>query len=114
MSLSDSISKASFQAQEAIYGDPIFFQDAETEEYTIEYKGVFKSTFTLVDSVTQQQFVSDIPTIWVKRPTPIPMAQDLKVRWKDRYFQIKEVHTDVDENAYNLLLHNIQAPEEEA
>ena len=109
MSIADSIAHASFGSQKAVYGDPIFFAD-DDGNYTIEGRGIFKSQFALVDSVTQQEIVSDIPTLWVSRPTPIPMAQGLRVRYMDSYFSIKEVHNDVDRNAYNLLLHHVSAP----
>ena len=104
------MAQASFSSQKRIYGDPVYFQD-DDGNYTIEGRGIFKSQFTLVDSVTQQEILSDTPTIWVSRPTPIPMAQELKVRWKDSYFVIKEVQNDIDRNAYNLLLHEIGAPD---
>ena len=85
----------------------------EGGEYSIEYVGIFKADASFTDSITQQQVISSTPTIWVERPTPIPMVQDLRVRWKDQYFSIKEIHNDTDQNAYNLLLHEIPAPAEQ-
>ena len=109
MSIADRLTQASFNPQKAIYGDPIFFQDDEGE-YSIEGRGIFRSQFALVDSVTQQEVVSDIPTIWISSPAPVTLTQGLKVRWKDEYFSIKEIHRDVDRNAYNILLHEIEGP----
>ena len=109
MSLNDRISQASFSPQKKVYGDPIFFQDEEGD-YSIESTGIFKSQFTLVDSVGQQEVVSDVPTIWVSRPTAVDLDQGMRIKWKGQYFIIKEIHNDVDHNAYNLLLHSIEAP----
>ena len=110
MSLSDSIVQSSFSPQEAVYGDPVFFR-ADDGEYSIEAKGIFKSQFILVDSMTQQEVLSDSPAIWIRRPTPIPMVQNLKLRHLDNYYQISEVRNDTDENAYNLVLHKIRPPD---
>lgn len=109
MSLSDAIIQASFSSQKDVYSDPIFFQD-DDGGYTIEGRGIFKAAFNFVDSTTQQDFVANTPTLWVSRPAPVRVAQGVKVKWKESYFRIKEVHNDVDRNAYNLLLHEIKAP----
>lgn len=110
MSLSDNISQASFSAQETVYSDPVLFEDEEGN-YTIEAKGIFKSQYTLVDSMTQQEVVSDVPTVWIRRPHPIQLAQGQKLKTKEKYYQIKEIHSDIDENCDNLLLHEIASPD---
>lgn len=109
MSIADKLAQVAFNPQKAIYGDPVFFQDDEGE-YSIKGRGIFRSQFALVDSVTQQEVVTDMPTIWLSSPAPVTLRQGLKVRWKDEYFAIKEIHRDVDRNAYNILLHEIEGP----
>lgn len=110
MSLNDRIVQSSFAPQKAIHADPIFFQDQEGN-YTIETLGIFKSEFVIVDSITQQDTVSDVPTIWLSRPTVVPIYQGIRLYHLGKYYQVKEVHIDVDMNAQNLLLHEIAAPE---
>lgn len=111
MSVADAINRAAFKTQKRIYGDPIFFKDEEGN-FTIESVGIFKSDYSFTDSITQQQVISEEPTIWVERPTVVPIVQGTQIKWKESYFQVKELHNDVDHEAYNLLLHEIAAPEE--
>ena len=113
MSISDRITQSSFLSQKAIYADPIFFED-DDGDYTVEGEGIFKSQFALIDSTTQQEVITASPTIWIARPAPKTLTQGLKVRWRDNYYQITEIHNDVDHNAYNILLHEIEAPVEES
>ncbi len=93
--------------QKKIYGDPIFFEDEE-EEFTLEYCGIFKSRFQFVDAISQQQVISEEPTFWVSWPLEgVEIKQGTKLQWKDRLFRIKELKRDVDNNAMNLVVHEV-------
>ena len=116
MSVSDGIVASSFGPQKTIYSDKIYFQD-EGGDYTVESSGIYKEDYSFTDSITQQQIITSGPTLWIERPTVVPINQNtrIKVELKNgpRYFRVTEIHKDVDESAYNLILHDLAAPSED-
>ena len=111
MSLFDKSRDALLNTQESIFADEIFFQDSQGD-FTIAFKGIFKSEGVLIDSVTQQEIVSDEPVLWIKNQLPdgVVASEGKLIKLSDKYFKIKDVRNDLDDSGFNLALYEVRDP----
>lgn len=111
MSLYESAVNPLLDSQEIVFSDDIFLQD-EDGQFTVPFKGIFKSQGLLVDSITQQQFFSQNPMMWIrsKLPEGITIKQGSIIEHNDKYYTVKEIQDDVDKSCMNLVLYETQSP----
>ena len=111
MSLFDNSRDALLDVQESILADEIFFQDTDGN-FTIAFKGILKAEGVLIDSVTQQEIVSNEPVIWIKNQLPegLVVEEGKLLKFLDKYFKIKQIQNDLDESCLNLYLYEVREP----
>lgn len=86
------------------FAEPFFFED-NAGEFTIEWQGIYTEKFQAIDSITQQEIISQGPVMWVRLPTPVPIAQNTRLKFKEKTYRIESIHNDHDDSCANLFLY---------
>ena len=112
MSTDDAALGGLLASQEALFGDPILYKDPETGNFTTEARGIFSVDHEVVDSVTQQSYVANVPSLWIRFPQPVLLGQGTEIKIGESYYRVSEVHYDADGAAARVLLKKMAAPNE--
>ena len=112
MAVYDTALDAMLGVQDQVLGDKVQYRDTDTGAFNIPGRGIFHVQTELIDGVTQQAYISNTPSLWIRTPAPVEPDQNTQFQMGSKFFRVTEVRSDADGAGALLLLNEISNPHE--